>query len=240
MKIQDIVLQINQGLVSLGKYAPGRIHDSEIQLALDVELGSIFNEVIKNKEVETSSFTTSLLNDLKDTQIEKVYTNSIDYFVYNWPDNCSTILKASIIITELKDVSSTLLTIGRYYKPSPQAKINSIWVTEVTQAREEGFNGTVKEVVYHKFPIRLTPSEKIDSLRDSPFYKSKFTSPLGELEAKTLKVYLDECIPYGIEYSFYRNPILFSPLKGSDNSPYSEIVNNELIKLVIKNIKQRQ
>ena len=239
MKVSKIILQINQGLVALGKYAPGRIHDSEILLALDVELGTLYNTVIKSKQVEVDSFTSSLLNDLKTTGSQKAYTIGIDVLTYNVPDNLETLLKASIIIVYYKAVEGKFLEIGKYYKPKPQAKINSVWTTEITKATEVGYNGKLEEVIYYKYPIRVTASEKIDILKVSPFYKSKLTSPLGELENNTLKVYIEDCYPDSVEFSYYKKPILFSEIGVNSDSPYSEIVNNELIKLVINNIKQR-
>ena len=240
MKVSKLLLQINQGLVGLGKYAPGRLHDTEILQTLDVELGTLYNTVIKSKAVELDSFTAALLNDLKDTKTEKAYTIGVDYFTYNLPSDLVVLLKASIITTYFKEVTSTKLTVGKYYKPNPQAKINSVWTTDVTKATEEGYNGKLLEVEYFKYAVRLTPSEKVDVLKSIPFYKSKFTSPLGEIEQDTLKLYLEDCIPDSVEFTYYKEPFLFASLKGTDDSPYSDLVNNELIKLCINNIKQRQ
>lgn len=240
MKVSNLLLQINQGLVELGKYAPGRLLNTEILQTLDVELGTLYNTVVESKAVELDSFTAALLNDLKDTKSEKSYTIGVDYFTYSLPSDLVVLLKASIITTYFKEVLSNKLTVGKYYKPNPQAKINSVWTSDVTKATEEGYNGKLLEVEYYKYAVRLTPSEKIDVLKSIPFYKSKFTSPLGEIEQNTLKLYLEDCIPDSIEVTYYKKPFLFSVLKETDDSPYSELVNNKLIKLCINNIKQRQ
>lgn len=239
MKLNNIILQINQGLVKLGQYAGGSLLEDEVKQALDVELKQLFNDVISKQAVETTGFTAALLNDLKDSYAEDKYVLHTDYLEYSIPQNSELILRASIEIIYLKDYNKPYLEIGKSYKPKVKAKINGFWTDKITLAVDEYYTGVVKQVEYYTFPIRIVSSQEIDEYRNKPFTKTKLTSPLGELENKKLKVYLEDCIPNSVKYSFYKTPILFSNLPTSAESPYSDIVNTELIKNTIINIKQR-
>jgi hypothetical protein len=145
-------------------------------------------------------------------------------------------IKREILLEHIGDN----LTIGKYYKPVEQARINNVWYTSssIVKAVNKDYYGEVKEVTYKYLPTRLTSSEKINIYLNSTFYKSTDKSPLSEIQGKTIKVHTS--CGDSIVLSYYKKPIEFSTLKEEDESPYSEVTTSELIKLTIENIKNRK
>lgn len=238
MTVGEIYLQIKQGLVQLGKYADGQIINSELNLALDVELINLVAEVLKSSATETTTFFSILLNDIK-KEVSLSTEKEGNELKAILPDDCEVPLKISLKIEQSKLHTTHKLTIGNLYKPVEQAQINNNWYkfTDIIKATQEEFYGKVNEISYVTVATRLTGSDKIDMYRTSQFYKSTTLSPLSTLINKNISVFTS-CAGE-IILAYYKSPITFKTLKPDEQSPYSEIVNGELIKLVINNIKQR-
>lgn len=238
MKVGEIYLQIKQGLVQLGKYADGSIINSELALALDVELMQTIAEVLKPSVTETTTFFSTLLNDIKKEQpIDTIITN--EGLEATLPTDCEIPLKISVKLETIQPYENSTLIIGNLYKPVEQAQINGTWYksTEVVKATKAEYYGKVNSVSYTTVPTRITSSEKIDIYRTSSFYKSTNRSPLSVIINRKIEVFT--ACGGNIILAYYKKPIKFKELSVDDESPYSELVNTELIKQTILNIKQR-
>lgn len=238
MKVGEIYLQIKQGLVQLGKYADGSIINSELALALDVELMKTVAEVLKASVTETTTFFTVLLNDLKkELPLDTISSNeSLKALL---PIDCEVPLKVSVKLESVQPYENPTLIIGNLYKPIEQAQINDTWYksTDVVKATKSEYYGKVNSVSYTTAPTRITSSEKIDIFRTSSFYKSTNRSPLSVIINRDIEVFTP--CEGNIILAYYKKPIKFKELSLEDESPYSELVNTELIKQTILNIKQR-
>lgn len=247
MIISDIFLSVKQELFVLGTYTEGRILNSEIALAFDAEINNIVAEIFKNLATEKTVFYNTLLLDLKkESGVIAPIKDFNSVTITLPPDYYMHIEDSTLVVKSGKLVTGKTLTIGKYYKVIEAAKVNGSWLEDgvIVKADQSVFYGNVEELTVVEINNRLTSSQKLNIQLQSNFYKPNGKKLLSELTSNTtLKVHFGNVCSIndiiGVNLVYYRKPFRFESINMQSESPYSDIVNNELITLVVERLKNR-
>lgn len=218
MTIRDIHIEIEQRLQLNGVFAYSDLIPSEIDIAInatvDNELRKILRDIdeqVNENNVERNQWVTDFTRVLK-VKTELTPTKSGETFKITLPVLYQHLLEdASNISFGCANKETNKIEKGKTYKVVEDISLNNVWyekdkVFTATETVTLDF-GLVVLVKAKLVQNRLTKSEDLHGVLNSPFTKSIKRSPVSELVGNELHIYAPDFEIASVLLTYFKRPV---------------------------------
>lgn len=200
MTIQQIHIEIEQGLQNIGIFEYADMLHDEIDIAINAvvykEIRSLWYDIDEkrdSKNFENNQFHTDFLRLLKVKNCQTP-VKTTDGYKITLPNDYLHLISdtTNVIAKECKGKVVTTLEIGKWYRATGDVLSNGIWYKKCDYFKATGtdvYGDSVEEVPTSVRTNRLTKSEDLPTILQNSFTKSNFKSPVSELVGNELFVY---------------------------------------------------